>query len=388
MKHAFKLLILLFIFQSCKNTANNTDDNIATKKSQHLPLDTIITSKLNLSYSNGFAVDYYKTHKKITVFNPWKKNEIYCEYYVVKDSLYLRKNTKDKFYLTQVNNSAVLSAVTIAMIDKLGEIDKIKSISEPKYIYNKKIHSLIKSGKIEAIGDFVSFNMEKAIYLNHDAIFTSGFDKSNKNFAKLIELGTSIIYTLDWQETSPLGRAEWIKFVGAFFDKENNADKYFSNVENKYMILKNIASKSETKPTVIIGSVTGDAWYVAGGNSYISNFLKDANSNYIFNYIKSTGSTPLNIEVVLNKGIDADIWLNYATKLNENFTENDSRYRLFKAYKNKNIFLNSKKLSENGGNDYWEKAVINPDKQLSDYINIFHPNLLNDKKLNYYKKLQ
>ena len=51
------------------------------------------------------------------------------------------------------------------------------------------------------------------------------------------------------------------------------------------------------------------------------------------------------------------------------------------------IYNNNERISSGGGNDYYESGPINPQKVLADLIKIFHPELLPDHELYYYKKL-
>ena len=51
------------------------------------------------------------------------------------------------------------------------------------------------------------------------------------------------------------------------------------------------------------------------------------------------------------------------------------------------IYNNNARLTETGGNDYWESGVINPDVILKDIIVILHPDMFPGYKTFYYRKL-
>jgi iron complex transport system substrate-binding protein len=59
----------------------------------------------------------------------------------------------------------------------------------------------------------------------------------------------------------------------------------------------------------------------------------------------------------------------------------------FRAYQIGAMYNNNARLNEYGGNDYWEGGLANPDVVLADLIKIFHPELLPDHELVYYRKL-
>ena len=47
----------------------------------------------------------------------------------------------------------------------------------------------------------------------------------------------------DWKETHPLGKAEWIKFIGYLVGKQDEANDYFKHLEIRYNLLKKDYSK-------------------------------------------------------------------------------------------------------------------------------------------------
>ena len=375
-KYITIILILVITLQACNNATKSAVDNASQ-------IDTVIVKSLELKYAKGFSVDYYKNYKKITVYNPWKDNSIYWQYFIVDDSTLLKPNKNGDFYILSntLNNVLQLSGTQISMFEELEVLNNIKAIGQKKYLYNKKILS---NNKIIELGDEQNLNTEKLITENINAVFTTGWDKVSDNFVKLTNLGIPIIYSLDWQEQSPLARAEWIKFIACFYNKEKMAESYFNNIEKRYNELKNRVDGLKHKPTVFNGNSISGTWYVAGSESYIAQLFKDANATYIFNDNASKGSVPLSFETVYTRAKDADFWI---ASGNSDFTGSDERYKMFKAYRDKNIYLNNNRINQTGGNDYWESGVIHPELQLQDFINIFHSNLLENSSLVYYKRL-
>lgn len=50
---------------------------------------------------------------------------------------------------------------------------------------------------------------------------TSAYNTEDENSRRMKQTGLPILYNIEWQEKSILGRAEWIKFVGAFSTKKH-----------------------------------------------------------------------------------------------------------------------------------------------------------------------
>ena len=125
-----------------------------------------------------------------------------------------------------------------------------------------------------------------------------------------------------------------------------------------------------------------------GGRSYLAKLLEDAGGDYLWKNSDSYESMPISIENVIEKAINADIWINpdAATNLND-ITSIDKRLNNIKAFKEKKVFNNNKRYIKSGGNDYWESGVVNPNLVLKDLISIIHPELLNENSYFYYRKL-
>jgi iron complex transport system substrate-binding protein len=208
-------------------------------------------------------------------------------------------------------------------------------------------------------------------------------------YRTLRESGIAIIMNGEWRENDPLGRVEWFKLMALFLNKEKLAEEKFQKIEKEYLRLKELTKNIETIPNVLTGMSFKDTWYVPGGKSFMSQMLKDAGATYPWKADSSTASTPLSFEAVYEKGLKTDYWVNPegATSLTDMLNA-DSRYADFKAFREKKVYNNNKRLADNGGNEYWETGIVNPHLILADLIKIFHPELLPQHELYYYKQLQ
>jgi iron complex transport system substrate-binding protein len=56
---------------------------------------------------------------------------------------------------------------------------------------------------------------------------------------------------------------------------------------------------------------------------------------------------------------------------------------IFKPVKNKKVYHHLNRVTETGGNDFWESAMLRPDILLKDFIKIAHPELLPNWELYY-----
>jgi len=63
--------------------------------------------------------------------------------------------------------------------------------------------------------------------LKPGAVMMSGYNQNDSYAQRVSQAGIPVIFNNEWMETSLLARAEWIKFVAAFYNKERLADSNF-----------------------------------------------------------------------------------------------------------------------------------------------------------------
>ena len=157
------------------------------------------------------------------------------------------------------------------------------------------------------------------------------------------------------------------------------------------MSLKEKAKTVSVKPTVFSNLPFKEIWYMPCGDNYMAKLIEDAGGNFLWRDAKATNGLNLNLdyEAVYAKAADADYWVNtgFAKSLRE-IKEADKKNTFFKAYKAEKVFNNDNRNTSAGGFDFWESGAVNPDKVLADLIFIFHPELLPNHELYYYRKLK
>lgn len=257
------------------------------------------------------------------------------------------------------------------------------------YISSKKIRFRIKQNKVVELGSNQQINFEKTIQLKPSVIIGYGLDNNNTTLDNLIKSGLKVVLNGDWNEQSPLGKAEWIKLFGVLFNQSEKADSIFKTIENNYLNLKKRVQNIKTKPTVLAGALFENIWHVPQGESWGARFLADAGANYLWKNEKGTGGLPLSFEKVLEKAKNADFWIGPGqfTTLNQMISENN-HYKEFRAFKEKKVFSYGLKKGETGGLIYFEEAPNRPDLVLKDLVTILHPNIFKNNNLYFFEKLK
>lgn len=378
MKKVIIGLFALLIF-SCQN--KSSDDSVKDK-------DINQQSGVTLKYAKGFEIEHHNDFKVITLKDAWKGQKTTYTYVLYKNNIPAGYVDAVKVKIP-IKSIACMSLTHIAFLEKLGLEKSIVAISGRDYTNSDKIKALIKSNSISEIGNEQAINYEVLISKSPDVIMTYGIDQtSNSYVSKLEKVGLKVVLNSEYMETHPLGKAEWIKFIAAFYDKEKLADSIFNFTEKEYLALTELTKKITNKPTVFTGMPWNGNWYVPGGKSFQAQLLKDAGATYLWSDNTEKSSLIKAKEIVYDEAIQADFWLNQnAYNSIASIIDFDSRLESFEAVKNKQLYNNNLRVNEALGNDYWESATINPQIVLKDLIKIFHPNLIKHE-LYYYKKLE
>ena len=374
---SYAFLLLLLILNSCNK------ENVNKKVES--------TNKTTIKYAKGFDIVEKNGNKKLIIKSAYKGfNEIY-EYTVYKKSLSKNLNNLDKKIIqVPVKEIIVTSTTHIPMVELLKEEKSIVGFPFSRYVSSEKTRQLIDLGKIKEIGKENDLNTEILLDLQPELIVGYSVSSADKSLSTIQKSGINVIYNGDWLEETPLGRAEWIKFFGVLFDKEQLADSIFNGIENNYLEAKKIALKSTKQQTVLSGAIMSkDIWNLPAGDSFVAQFLEDANVNYLWKNTKGKGSLSLSFESVFEKGINADYWIApgyFSSK--EQMLSSNKLYEKFTTFKEDKIYSPSIKKGKTGGIIYYELAPTRPDLVLKDIIKITNPELLPNYKFTFFEKMK
>jgi iron complex transport system substrate-binding protein len=347
--------------------------------------------KVTLTHSEGWTIEYFNNYKVITVLNPWRDADQQFRYVLVQCGTPPPTDVGDAQVIeVPVDTIVAMSTTQLPHLSALGLVDRLVGLANFKYVNTPAVVERIEAGELVEIGSGAEVNVEQAIDLQPGLIMTYAVgNPQSDSHPKLLEAGLKVVLNSEYMETSPLGRTEWIKFTGAFFNREAAATAAYDEIVTRYNEIAALAQGVAERPTVFTGAPFQGTWYMPGGNSYVARLLADAGAAYLWADDDSTGSQQLSFEAVFEKAQNADFWLNTSswTSLADALAA-DERFAEFAAFKSGKVFNNNARLNPYGGNDYWETGVTNPDIVLADLIKIFHPELLPDHELVYYQQLQ
>ena len=362
-------------------------------------------------------IDYL--YAEAIIANPWKAGTMLHRYILIPKGeegdktvaiLAKRRSTVARCTTdtvrTPVERSAVFIAPHCQLMYELGCQQAIRGVCDLDYInipdVKKRVAASVNAAagntsagiSIVDCGSSMAPDIERIIALKPEAILVSPFENSG-GYGKLDKLHIPIIEAADYMESSPLGRAEWMKFYGMLFGNEegksngisgsceSKADSLFSQIEKEYLKLKAEAGKLPKGLSILTERKTGNVWYVPGGQSTIGILLKDANARYIFEDDQHSGSLAMSPEQILAKGKQVDVWafkyFGGAPLSQAQLLQEYDGYKALAAFNRGNIYQ-----VDTSTVPYFELTSFHPELLLREFIILAHGERFG--KLKFYKK--
>jgi iron complex transport system substrate-binding protein len=378
MQHFSKALLFTFLFlglTQCKKTENIAKATVNENEIVH---------------AEGFSLVEYDDFSILKVKNTYPESEETFTYVLHKENARIPDSLL-KFISVQIpiQKIIVTSTTHIPSLEMLGVENTLVAFPTLKYVSSETTRERIDQKKVREIGKNNSLNTEVILDINPDIIVGYSVDGDTKTLKNLEKNGQKIVFNSDWTEKTPLGKAEWIKFFGALYDKKEKANLEFETIEESYTKALKLAQEATTQPTILAGAIYNNEWFLPQGESWAAIFLKEANGNYLWADSTGTGSLSLSFETVLDKAKEADFWIGPGqyTSIDEMVKDNKN-YKFFKAIETKNVYSFSTKKGKTGGVIYYELAPNRPDLVLKDIIKILHPELLPNYELFFFEQLQ
>lgn len=345
--------------------------------------------------------------------NPWKKGTTLHKYILVpkgnegdetvarlkddiRENATLQMGSHCDIVRTPLESNVVFTAPHCQLMYELGCKNAITGVCDKDYINIPDIKERVKlsDGKASTsdtdkviidCGSSMQPDIERIIALKPEGLLISPFENSG-GYGKLDKLHIPIIETADYMETSPLGRAEWMKFYGLLFKSEERSDSLFSSIEKEYLALKAEAAKLPQGLSILTERKMGSVWYVPGGKSTMGILLKDANAKYIFADDTHSGSLAYGPERILSKGTQIDVWAfkyfgGKALSKSDLLAEYEG-YKVLKAFNSNSIYQ-----VDTSTRPYFELTSFHPEILLREFIILAHPKATQFGKLRFYQHL-
>ncbi|MEJ1238936.1 ABC transporter substrate-binding protein [Chryseolinea sp. T2] len=375
------LIVVSLILLLCTQCKTDKPDHATTVNGDRVQ---------SLKYAQGFTVRYDGNKKWVEVKTPYQgATSGYTYLLVPRDEEVPPVDADVKVIRVPLNSIVCTSTSHLPLLEYLGEDNKLTGFPETDYISSEKIRQHVDAGKVFDLGVDKSMNLEQLANLHPDLVMGYSMTSDYGQFKKMEALGVPVVINAEYLEKHPLGRAEWIKFMALFFNKEEIADSIFNSIDQLYQQTKASADTVALRPTVLSGIVYGDAWFMPGGQNYAAKLFADAGCNYLWREDASTGFLELDFESVYSKAHEADLWIGVGSHSTlKSLGDGDHRYRNFKAFQSGKVFTYDALKGAKGGSVYLELGYLRPDIILRDLVRIAHPALLPDYSLYFHRQLE
>lgn len=349
----------------------------------------ITTQAQTIRYAKGFKVSKLESSTLVEVTYPHKGAISGYKYLLIKKGTTQPKHDPGVTVIfTPIDRIVCTSTTHIPLLDYLNISEKLVGFPTTDYISSEKTRKLVDEGKVEELGAEKGMNIEKLAVLKPEAVMSYTMTADLGQLKKVQELGIPVLLNAEYLEEHPLGRAEWIKFMALFFNKEKEADIVFNMIEKNYLDTKKLADKAKKKPTVLSGVIYGDAWFMPGGQNYAARLISDAGADYLWKSDSTKGFLQISFEKVFEKAYAADLWIGVASfSTLEEIKNADERYTKFNPYQIKQVYTYNARQGAKGGSEFLELGYLRPDIILKDLVKIAHPELLPDYELYFHKRL-
>jgi iron complex transport system substrate-binding protein len=381
---AFVAVLCLTPFLSCRRRSGS-------KASEAVAGKDLSPAKSRIKYAHGFTIDYYDRYKEVKILNRAGDKMDTLDYLLLPAGASVPPGHPHAQVINiPVKSLIVMASLHIAQADFAGVADRITGLGTGQYVNSPVVREGLRTGRTRQVGIDANLNNELVIAMHPGVVMTmSNPDAAFGQYRTLMDAGVPVVPNAEWLETTPLGRAEWVKLIGALTDREEWVNRKFDSVAQLYQQLAGTGGGAAVKPSVIIGMPFKGTWYTPAGESYMAQFLRDAGAGYHWSNSKGTGSLPLSFESVAPEALTADFWLNVGyVDSKKDILAKDTRYGSFHAFRTGAVYNNNNRTNDLGSNDYWESGAVNPQLVLADLIRILHPGLLPADSLVYYKQLK
>lgn len=308
-------------------------------------------------------------HTLVEIRNPWDSTSLLHRYLLLPADAPLPDPKPQATVLrVPLRRCAAFSAVHAALALQLGAARCVAGVCEPEYI----VSPALRRQPFANFGSAIQPNIERLLQARCDALLFSPFE--NGSTAALERTGIPLVACADYMESTPLGRAEWMRFYGRLWGVGQRADSLFRRQVEAYEALARRADSLEHHPSLLIDKKEGGTWYVPGGKSYLAALYADAGARYLFAHRPEAGSAALDFETVFAQGREADVWVvKYAAPQPLTYTalaQENPAYARLAAHRNRRIYgCNTLRVP------YYEELPFAPARLLEEWLHLLHPEL-------------
>lgn len=312
----------------------------------------VVESSLELKYATEFSADYY-TDGYVYIHIEDGLDYVLVPEGLEDDNLGFTDATLIHMPVDSIYLAATSSMDHFVTLDALDLITACSTTAEDYSI--EEVSERIEDGSIAYVGKYSAPDYENLLGLNTGlAIESTMIYHSPKIKEQLEELGIPVLVERSSYEAHPLGRLEWIKLYGLLAGREDEAESFFSEQEEK---LESVIDDEEkdNRPTVLFFHVSSNGYVtVRKPGDYVCTMIEMSGGQYALDNLEIDNDNALstiniNWEDFYNYGVDADIIIYNSTITGpvnsiQELIDINSLFADFKAVREGNVWCTNKNM--------------------------------------------
>lgn len=339
--------------------------------------------------ADNFRIAYHRSYAVLTVPQPYPggKPQSYVLVRCGAPKPTLDTSLTNAPYINVPVSSLYAGSTTqIPPLVELGALDALTGVADGSLISNQQVRQRVEDKRVAVYSRGGTINTEAVLAAKPDVVLTEGVDAPA--YAKIADAGIGVVAGADWLESTPLGRAEWIKVIALLTGHEATANQVYDGIAQRYRQIADTVRSASAVP-VLSGTMYQGTWSVPAGGSHFGTLLKDAGARWPWQDSTGTGSLQLGFETVYTRAGQIPLWLVIDNRwtTTADVVATDPRYGTLAAVQSGQVWNANKAMGPGGGNDYLERGASRPDLVLQDLVAIVHPELVNDHRFVFYRPL-
>ncbi|KAJ2892578.1 hypothetical protein IWW38_003170 [Coemansia aciculifera] len=339
----------------------------------------IYATKSTVKYATGFTIAYHNTYK---VVENKTTNSTYVLYQCGSAKPSSVKDVS-AYIPVPVNSSAAWATSAAIFLEALGVQNTVKNLGTAPSLVSACLQELLQD-VITPFNDGNSTDTDHQEQSNDVVFNMPGGEDTNT---------TNTVYSTEYLESSALGRSEWVKFFGAFFNAEERANKLFDAIDTNYQCFASKADKeyNDIRPVIAWTSYAGPTQYNNNTAYWQISF-----ADYKYDIVRDAGARMLNTtgkqstmfstsQAFLRALKDVDIIIdesfvsyNYSALMKNYGIADVKQATNYSWVATGRVFRPDRVQSTSGGLGWFEAPVAFADALLQDLVGVAHPKFAKD----------
>ena len=199
------------------------------------------------------------------------------------------------------------------------------------------------------------------------------------NMQRARDRGMHVVPSLSRTESTPLGRAEWLKALAVVFNLESRASDAYGVLSAHYQLVSLRARAAAHRPRVFWGSTDAAGGWTVARNSSQARLIEDAGA---VNALADQGPTVMvktGPALIVERAGDAEYWITENASIMHdvsNATVLGTTLGALQAVRARHVYNVCRAMRvENNACDYDQTGTYRPDLVLEDLVWLLHPEL-------------